>query len=242
MPEQKKQSEMQKQESELRLLEERRAALVAEKEKVQVELAEARSQLRDGAPDALNAATIAQARYTALTETLDELGAQMEMLAADIEVSRATAQREEIIRQLVAIAKESCDHWRDYEDAQQGANEVLGPHVKRIIDATNQLGADRRRFVALFKELASGITDLTRMRAYDGDEQRQSDLDALVAELESYGADLSVVAIEWLTHFRTHIDRSAPAVTAEPFGGVIMGACQIARNLPESNDDDLNDR
>jgi hypothetical protein len=92
------------------------------------------------------------------------------------------------------------------------------------------LGADRRNFVNLAKELAPGITSLMRMRAYEGDEKRQDDLNALVAELESYGADLSAIQIDFTTpSLRTVIDTNTLPPKPEPFGNIILGACQIAR-------------
>ncbi len=233
MTKSKNQSEAQKQEEQMRLLEERRDSLLEEQQRAETTLSESRALLREGQPDALDGATIAQARFTTLSETLQELGVEIEMLQADLEISRANQRRAEIVRQLVSIANSGCDHWREYERARDDANQALIPPIEQMLRAMNGLGADRRRFVQLAGELAPGITLLTRMRPYDGDENRQAQLDELIAELEACGADLSAVSFEEVTHFRTAIDRSLPVREVEPFGLAISGACQIARKRAE---------
>lgn len=131
-------TDVEKGEQQLRQLEQRRAALVADLDAANTSLATAHQSLINAQPKALNTVTAEQARTTALAEAIRALEAQIEITRGELASARAEEAAEahaERIQKACALRQEAI---ADYWDARSRLAAAIAGPTAEICDALSR--------------------------------------------------------------------------------------------------------
>jgi uncharacterized protein YlxW (UPF0749 family) len=146
--------------------------------------------------EAVTPEELAQARAA---DDLEQLQAEAASRVAEQQAARhQEEERTAKIAQLVEIAARGNKQRGEYERARRDLNEAAKKHGQRMVDAVNGMRRTRREFIALARAVAPGFFTLTLNGRRENEEQLQSEVDAVLAELTARGADLTTVGNELL--------------------------------------------
>jgi predicted nucleic acid-binding Zn-ribbon protein len=181
-----------------------RDSLRSELESAQKTLTVAREAMLAGKPKAIEALTTAQARVTALHETIAALVEQESLLQQNFDAALEKERREAIFADLLRSDEAAEDAARQHEAALIEFDSTVRAFGARLLESRRNVAAQQNAFLATLRKIVPRFDVLF----YRADEESRAELEAVMNELATRGAKLQAVRAESfrLHHRRTPID------------------------------------
>jgi dihydroxyacetone kinase len=164
-------------------------------------------------------------------DDLEHLKTEAEAVRAEAQAERERdEQRERTMGEFLETAAQGNKRLAAYEKLRREANAAMKKYGEQLLTEKARIRAERQKAIALARTLAPGVFSLTLTGRRENEGELQAEVDALFAELERRGADLTAIGIDWLGG-RSLLDRSYSIPRLE-YGEVIELAERItARRL-----------
>lgn len=170
--------------------------VVAQRDAVRRELATAqetlsvaREALFSGKPKALDTLTTAQARVTALSESIAAIDARLELLQKNFDTAREHEQREAIIADLLRFDEEAEAAAREFETLRSEIDATARESGVRLIEARRKVVARQDDFLAKLQKVVPRFNSLN----YRSDAEAEEQLADVMEKLSEHGAKLEAV-------------------------------------------------
>ncbi len=166
-----------------------RDSLHSELEAAQKTLSAAREAMLSGKPKAIDALTTAQARVTALNETIAALDEQESLLQQSFDAAREHEQREAVYADLLRFDTEAENAAREFETLRSEIDAAARESGVHLIEARRKVVARQDSFLAKLQRVVPRLNTLN----YRSDPEVAAQLEQVMQELATRGAKLKVV-------------------------------------------------
>jgi hypothetical protein len=168
-----------------------------------------------------------QARADTLRRMLAELDAELGDVRAELATVEVVERRNANVSELAGLSAEAAEAGDAYARALRDGNRAMVEAARAARAARQRAVAARAAFLSGLGSLAPGVRTLMDRAARPDDAERRADLDAVLAELEARGADMSGVRHRWDPHRpATAIDATLRIDLPEPFGRMVADAAE----------------
>jgi predicted nucleic acid-binding Zn-ribbon protein len=214
---------------ELEVLAARRDDLRRELESAQETLTGAREAMLSGKPKALDALTTAQARVTALNETIAALDEQESLLQQNFDAAREHEQREAVYADLLRFDEDAEAAAREFETLRSEIDAAARESGARLIEARRKVIARQDSFLAKLQRVVPRFNALN----YRSDEEAEAQLAEVMQNLAAHGAKLEAVRADGFRfrHRTTPISSNGFKFSQLAFGEAIDVIERIALRL-----------
>jgi hypothetical protein len=166
-----------------------RDAVRRELETAQETLSVAREAMLSGKPKALDALTTAQARVTALAESIAALDEQESLLQQNFDAAREHEQREAVYADLLRFDTEAENAAREFETLRSEIDAAARESGVHLIEARRKVVARQDSFLAKLQRVVPRFNALN----YRSDEEAEAQLAEVMKNLAAHGAKLEAV-------------------------------------------------